>query len=166
VSAGARWPRRKGFEATRPPDVSDARWQKAMRGLAAFVAGGWADQAERLGWSRAELYAAPPLWSRADLTGVALMIGDNEVTGVTPTEIQIRTASGVTQAFYRKPERDFGLVFRQRFKLIVGNVGSEEGRLRAIEHTVAEYRRAHSGVGLEDAKTAVLAAIAAKETTP
>jgi hypothetical protein len=92
------------------------------------------------------------------LCGVALLIGDNEVTGVTPTEIRIRTPSGATQVFYRRPEPDFGLVFRERFKLIVGNVGPEEGRLRAIEHTVAEYRK-HHGVDLETAKRAVLAAI-------
>jgi hypothetical protein len=40
--------------------------------------------------------------------------------------------------------------------------GSEEGRLRAIEYAVAEYRRAHPGVDLETAKAAVLAALAPK----
>jgi hypothetical protein len=47
-------------------------------------------------------------------------------------------------------------------KLIVGNVGPEEGQLRAIEFAVGEYRRGHPGAGLEDAKAAVLAAIAPK----
>ena len=65
MTAGARLPRRKGFEATRPPDVSDARWQAALRGLQAFVTGGWGDQAERLAWPRDELFRVPELWARS-----------------------------------------------------------------------------------------------------
>ena len=107
MTAGARLPRRKGFEATRPPDASDDRWQAALRGLSAFVAGGWADQAERLGWTRDELFRVPELWSQIHLTGAALLIGDSEVIEVTPTEIRIRTPSGATQSFYRRPAVDY-----------------------------------------------------------
>jgi hypothetical protein len=92
VTAGARLPRHKGFEATRPPDLSNAQWQAALRGLQTFVAGGWGDQAEALGWTRDELYRAPELWARADLCGAALLVGANEVIAVTPTEIRIKTA--------------------------------------------------------------------------
>jgi hypothetical protein len=136
-----------------------------MRGLQQFVAGGWGDQAEAAGWTRDELFRVPELWSRVDPCGAALLIDDNEVTAVTPTEIRIMTASGASLDFYRKPEPDFGLVFRERFKLILGSMGAEEGRLRAIEHTVAEYRKRHD-VDLETAKRAVLAAIAPKGKTP
>jgi hypothetical protein len=83
------------------------------------------------------------------------------VTSVTPTEIRVKTASGATQAFYRKPATDFGLVFRERFELIAGSVGAEEGRLRAIEHAVNVYR-AQTGVGIDAAKCAVLEAIKPK----
>ena len=67
MTAGARVPKYKGFSATRPPDITDDRWQAALRGLQAFVAGGWAEKAEAAGWTRDELYAAPPLWARVDL---------------------------------------------------------------------------------------------------
>jgi hypothetical protein len=166
MTAGIRLPRHKGLEVARPPDASDAQWQASMRGLQAFVGAGWAEKAVALGWTRDELFATPPLWSRVDLCGVALLVDDNEVIAVTPDAIKIKTASGSVQAFYRTPEPDFGLVFNERFKLLVGNAGREEGRLRAIEFTVAEYRRAHPGAGLEDAKRAVLVAIAAKGNRP
>jgi hypothetical protein len=160
VTAGARLPRRKGFEAARPPDVSDDRWQAALRGLSAFVAGGWADQAERLGWTRDELFRVPELWSQIHLTGAALLIGDREVIGVTPNEIRIRTDTGATQSFYRRPEVDYGLVFRERLKQIEGNYppGSDEPRLRAIEFAVAEYRR-NTGAELAEATLIVRAAV-------
>jgi hypothetical protein len=162
MTAAARLPRRKGFEATRPPDVSDARWQEAMRGLAAFVAGGWGDQAEAAGWTRDALFRVPELWSQIHLTGAALLIGDHEVVEVTPGEIRIRTASGAVQTFRRKPEPDWALVYLERLKLSGLDAVREEPRLRAIEYAVGAYRKYH-GVDLEAAKRAVRAAITAKE---
>jgi hypothetical protein len=153
--------RLEAVEATRPPDVSDAHWRSALRGLAAFVASGHGEKAEALGWTRDELYAVPKLWSQIHLTGVALLIAGNEVIAVTATEIRIKTASGSSLAFYRKPEVDYALVFRERLKQVGLDAGKEEFQLRAIEHTVAEYRKHHS-VDLEAAKAAVLAAITAK----
>jgi hypothetical protein len=161
VTAGARWPRRKGFEATRPADVSDARWQAALRGLQAFVAGGWGEKAERLGWTRDELFRVPELWSQIHLTGAALLIGDHEVVEVSPIEIWTRTASGAVQTFRRQPEPDWNRVYIERLTLSGLDAGSEEPRLRAIEYAVGEYRR-HHGVDLETAKRVVLAAISAK----
>jgi hypothetical protein len=159
MTAGARLPRRKGFEAARPPDVSDARWQAALRGLQAFVARGWGQKAEALGWTRDELFAVPKLWSRIHLTGVALLIADNEVTAVTPTEIRIKTASGANQGFYRKPAADYGVVYRSH--LLRGrcetDAGNQEAHLRAVEHAV-NLACSH-GLGPEEAKRAVLAAI-------
>ncbi len=162
MTAAARAPRHKGFEAKRPPDISDARWQAALRGLQSFVAGGWAERAEAAGWTRDELFAAPQLWSQVHLIGAALAIGDNEVIAVTPTEIRIKTASGATQGIYRKPATDFGLMFDSRFDQLVGSVGSGEARLRAREWAVREYQRLNSGVDLATATRAIDAIIAAK----
>jgi hypothetical protein len=167
VSAGARWPRRKGFEATRPPDVSDARWQAALRGLQAFVASGWGDRAEAAGWTRDELYAVPKLWSRVDLTGVALLIADDEVVEVAPTEITVKTASGAVQIFCRKPEPNWSRVYLEQTRLRRCDTaaGDEEALFRARESTTREYQRFHN-TGLDHATRAVDAIIAAKEKTP
>jgi hypothetical protein len=75
------------LRAPRPPDVSDGHWEVALRGLRSFIELGYAAEAERLGWPRDELYAVPPLWSRVDLCGCALLIGDREVVNVSSTEI-------------------------------------------------------------------------------
>jgi hypothetical protein len=160
VTAGARLPRRKGFEAARPPDISDARWQAALRGLAAFVTAGWGDQAEAAGWTRDELYRAPPLWARVDLTGVALLVGGNEVVEVTPTEIKVKTPSGPTQTFYRKPPRDLAIIYREQLRLrrCDSAAADEEGRLRALEFTVNAHM-ARSGASLAESAAAVRAAI-------
>jgi len=167
VTAAARPSRSKGFEATRPPDVSDARWQAALRGLQAFVAGGWGEKAERLGWPRDELYAVPKLWSRVDLAGVALLIADDEVIEVAPDEIRIRTASGAVQTFRRTPEPDWALVYfeQTRLRRCDTAAGDEEALLRARESTTREYQRFHN-TGLDHATRAVDAIIAAKGKTP
>jgi hypothetical protein len=63
----------------------------------------------------------------------------------------------------RAPGSDLAAVYETRRKLLVGNVGADEARLRAVEWAVNEYRRC-TGAGLEEAKQAVRAAIAkAKE---
>jgi hypothetical protein len=158
VSADARWPRRKGFEATRPPDVSDARWQAALRGLQAFVAGGWGDRAEAAGWTRDELYRVPKLWSQIRLCGVALLVGDWTVTEVTSEAIGLVTASGAVQRFYRKPEVRYRLVYTERLKLLKRDVAEDEARCRAFEFAV-RLCRDHTGADLEAAKVMVTAAI-------
>jgi hypothetical protein len=56
-------------------------------------------------------------------------------------------------------EPEFAAICEERRKLLVGSVGDEEAKLRAFEHTVGEYRRRHGG-GLDEAKTAVLKALA------
>jgi hypothetical protein len=153
------------LRAPHPADVSDAHWEVAIRGLRVFLAAGHGAEAERLGWPKDELYAVPPLWSRVDLCGVALAIGDREVVGITAAEIRIKTASGSTLAFYRKPQIDYGLVFRERLKQVGLDASKEEFRLRAIEHTV-NVCRANTGLDLDAAKKIVLDAIdKAKETT-
>ena len=159
MTAGARLPRRKGFEATRPPDASDDRWQAALRGLSAFVAGGWADQAERLGWTRDELFRVPELWSQIHLTGAALLIGDREVIGITPNEIRIRTDTG----------DDGFLQARDRLRPPVRIPPQAARGQRRPRRGTAESSRVDNQsfsrvnlVGLEDAKRAVDSIIAGK----
>ena len=66
-----------------------------------FVNEGWGDQAALIGWSPEELYRVPPLWSRVDLTGAALLIGDRRVIAVTEASIVIETPSGSQLKFRR-----------------------------------------------------------------
>jgi hypothetical protein len=84
-----------------PDDCSDARWAEAVRGLKRFVDAGWSDQAALLGWTDVELYRVPHLWSRIDLAGAALLIGDRRVIAVTEDSIVIETASGASLKFRR-----------------------------------------------------------------
>ena len=67
------------LRAPRPPDVTDVAWKTAIDGLRAFIAGGYGAEAERCGWTKAELYRVPELWSQIHLTGAGLLIGDREV---------------------------------------------------------------------------------------
>jgi hypothetical protein len=49
----------------------------------------------------AEMCGLPSLWSRVDLTGAALLIGDRRVVEIAPDAITVKTESGVQQKFYR-----------------------------------------------------------------
>jgi hypothetical protein len=142
----------------RPPDVGEAHWRTALIGLRRFVADGWLDEARRCGWTDAELLTVPELWSQIHLCGAALLIGDREVLDVTRDAIRIKTASGAIQAFYRKPEPDFALIYSERRKILVRDVSDDEAHCRAYDFAVAAYR-AHYNCDLETAKAAVLAAI-------
>jgi excisionase family DNA binding protein len=57
-------------------------------------------------------------------------------------------------------------LYAERLKLIAPNVGPDEARLRSIEHTVSVFRNNNPRASLEDAKAAVMAAIAAKGRQP
>jgi hypothetical protein len=147
------------IDTRRPPDVDDCCWRAAMDGLEVFLLSGQSDEALRLGWPHDELFAVPPLWSRVDLCGVALLIGDREVVSVAPDKIQVKTASGATLSFYRKRQPDYRLVYETRRKSLVNNLGSDEARFRAFDFTV-NFCRQHSGCDLEEAKALVRVAIA------
>ena len=99
------------------------------------------------------------MWSQIHLCGCALLIGDHEVVGITSSEIWIKTASGGTLAFYRKPVVDYRVAYEAHLKAICGNYpgDSEEPRLRAVERTVGLFRSNNPNASLEDAKRAVLA---------
>ena len=89
------------LNAQPPLDCSPQRWATALRGLQHFIGDGWGDQASLLGWTTAELYRAPPVWARVDLTGAALLIGDRRVVAVTEASIAIETPSGSLLKFRR-----------------------------------------------------------------
>ena len=89
------------LNAKPPPDCTEDRWTEALRGLHCFVTDGWADQAALFGWTIAELYRVPPVWSRVDLTGSALMIGEGQVVAVTEASIAIKTRPGSQLKFRR-----------------------------------------------------------------
>ena len=157
---------RLGVDPPRPPDVTNAQWEVALSGLRAFLANGHGAEAERLGWTRDELYCVPPVWARVDSCGVGLLIGDREVFSITAAEIRIKTPSGAMLAFYRKPQIDYRLVYETRRKLLRRDVNDDEAHCRAFEHAVSVFRDNISNASLEDAKAAVLAAIAkSKETS-
>ena len=86
---------------------------------------------------------------------------------ITSSEIRIRTASGATLAFYRKREVDYRVAHEAHLKSTRGNYkpDSEEAHLRALERTVFLFRSNNRNVILEDAKAAVLAAIARTKET-
>jgi hypothetical protein len=84
-----------------PPDCLEGRWREATRGLERFVTRGWGDKAALLGWTPEELYRVPPLWSRIDLTGAALLVGYRRVTAVTADNIVIESRSGSQLRFRR-----------------------------------------------------------------
>jgi hypothetical protein len=164
----------RAVETARPPDVSDiddvdveirihVRWQTAMRGLRAFLANGHGDEALRLGWPRDELYRIPELWSQIHLCGVALLIGDSQVTEVSATAIRIKTGSGAMQSFYKRPAFDIALAYSARIKSIGLDAAKEEFRLRAVEAVVLAYQ-AHCRCDFETAKKMVLQALANAKT--
>ena len=92
---------RAALNAAAPPDCLPQRWAAAQAGLHRFVNAGYGDQATLLGWTVDELYRVPPLWSRVDLTGAALLIADRRVVAVTESSISIETLSGSRLKFRR-----------------------------------------------------------------
>ena len=153
------------LRAPRPPDVTDVAWKTAIDGLRAFIAGGYGAEAERCGWTKAELYRVPELWSQIHLTGAGLLIGDREVVGITPNEI--RTQSLVGRVAGLLPQARGRL--RRRLPCAHqaarrSTASKEEFQLRALEATVNLYRSHHPNADVDTAKAAVLAAI--KEAAP
>ena len=89
------------LSAAAPPDCLPQRWVAAQEGLRRFVRDGWCDQAALLGWTADELYRLPPLWSRVDLTGAALLVGERRIVALTEASIVIETLSGSRLKFRR-----------------------------------------------------------------
>ena len=96
------------------------------------------------------------------------MVGDREVTGITPNEIRIKTASGATLAFYRKAKVDYGVAYRARIAGLGDDGLNEEPRLRAREAVVTLYRANNPTATIDEAAAAVTAAIKSmqEKTTP
>jgi hypothetical protein len=78
--------------------VRNVHWAETTRGIKRFVYAGWSGKAALLGWTAAELYHVPPRWSRIDLTGAALLIGDRQGIAVTSDSIVIGPAHGSNSA--------------------------------------------------------------------
>jgi hypothetical protein len=101
-----RWPTydADGVETVRAKLVRGApesRWAIALAGLERFLAEGWGDTAVLLGWTPKELYRAPPLWARVDLTGAALLVGAAKVAAVTADSIVVEATAGSRLKFRR-----------------------------------------------------------------
>jgi hypothetical protein len=64
---------------------------KARHGCERFIIEGWAAKALELSWTADELFRTPPVWSRADLTGVAYLVGDKHIVSVDENSITIET---------------------------------------------------------------------------
>ena len=92
---------RAALNAAAPPDCLPQRWVAAQESLRRFVRDGWCDQAALLGWTTDELYRVPPLWSRVDLTGAALLVGERRIVALTEASIVIETLSGSRLKFRR-----------------------------------------------------------------
>ena len=92
---------RAALNAPAPPDCMPQRWIAAQGALQRFVSDGYGDQAAILGWTADELYRVPPLWSRVDLAGAALLLADRRVVAVTESSIAIETRSGSRLKFRR-----------------------------------------------------------------
>jgi hypothetical protein len=84
-----------------PPDCDPRKWRTAVEGARRFVADGWSDKAALMGWTAEELYSVPLLWSRIDLCGAALLIGERRVIAVTEASIAVETYSGSRLKFRR-----------------------------------------------------------------
>ena len=155
-------------KGAKPPDVTEREWRRAIEGLESFLFSGWADEAERLGWPKNELYAVPPLWVRGDLCGAGLAIGARIVTEISADAISLLTPSGATLRIYRKPRVDYAVAYRARIGAVGEDGLKEEFQLRALEAVVNLYRANNPSADIDTAKAAVLAAIErspTKETT-
>jgi hypothetical protein len=73
----------------------------ARAGRDRFVAEGWAEKARSHGWSEGELFALPERWSRIDQCGVAWLVGERRVIGVTEANIVVESRSGSRLRFRR-----------------------------------------------------------------
>jgi hypothetical protein len=107
--------------AEAPPDCLPQRWGTAQDGLQRFVADGWGDQAALLGWTAEELYRVPPLWSRVDLTGAALLVGERRIVALTDASLAIETPSGSRLNFRR--------IGREHLAFICPNCPPSTGRM-------------------------------------
>jgi hypothetical protein len=99
----------------RCPDlVEPSRWQQATRDAHSFLSV-WAEKADALGWTNAELFGLHPIsdrppasyhrLSRYDCTGLIWLLHGRPVVALTTDTAAIRTESGGTLTYrkYNKP---------------------------------------------------------------
>ena len=103
---------------------------------------------------------------RAALARMERVIKRTKAKQITLAQAPVEQASSRFDRVRVEPAVDYRLVYETHLKLTRGNYpgDSEEPSLRAIERAVFVFRDNHHNANLEDAKAAVLAAIAkAKE---
>jgi hypothetical protein len=91
--------------ATAPPrNYPEQAWQQLIVDAERFL-GGWAAQANRLGWPVWELFGCHKVapWGRIQGMGLILLLRGNEIAALTATEAVIRTRTGARQTYRRKP---------------------------------------------------------------
>ena len=144
---------------SRPSDVRDAHWAAALRGLRAFLAAGYGEEAARLGWPAHELFRVPTPWVRDEWRGAGLQIGDGEVTEITASRIGYRASSGAQLAVCRTGPHDYAAGYRTRLKARGEDACREEVQLRVFEAVVGDYLANNPSVTIDQAAASVRAAI-------
>jgi hypothetical protein len=93
------------FAAKRPIGARKAEWAVALHGLRGFLDQGWADQALLAGWSPAELFNVPALWSQIRLTGVGLLIGEWNILSIDSKALVVSPPwSPISQLKFRRQD--------------------------------------------------------------
>ena len=106
---------RAALEAKRPPDWWPRRWNETMRGLRAFLEGGWGDRAIELGWRPEELYRPPRSLREVNRFGLAFVFGDDRVIAVTSESITIEEPEVWINGRQYGQRYDFGHRAREYF---------------------------------------------------
>jgi hypothetical protein len=89
-----------------PNAIPVDRWQMAVEDARGFL-WQWAEQSEALGWTPDDLFGLHPTapLARYDAMGLVWLLRGTKVVAITATAATIRTATGGTLTFYRKPRR-------------------------------------------------------------
>jgi hypothetical protein len=71
----------------------------------------------------------------------------------------VEVSASIEPSGKQLPQIDYALVYRERRKSLVRNLGADEAHFRALDFTI-NFCREHSGCDLEEAKKRVRAAVA------
>ncbi len=95
----------------RPPNIPQARWQRLIDDAGRFM-DHWAPKAAALGWDTASVfgcYQTSPD-ARLDAAGLVWLIGGHDIVAIGPDAATLRTATGATQTYRRRPFHEPGRV--------------------------------------------------------
>jgi hypothetical protein len=100
-----KWRAQPPFGAKRQLGCTELQWDSALLGLHHFLADGWSERAQALGWSEGELFHLPALWSQIRLTGAAWLIGEWNVVEAAAEAITVKPPWSESQLkFYRQDD--------------------------------------------------------------